>query len=536
VKRRAIVLSLLALVGAAALAGHAGSAADIRGTLANGWQRHPVGEKGSSVQLAGVYAGDSGFFGVSGNTGWVSANGATWKTVPGSLAQYALGQHIPDFNLTRIGITGVVKGYTYSVRKEGPNGGYIAVGEYQPPGQPVTKTRAEVALSTDGISFRHVSDKGKAFAGAALTDVARGGPGWVAVGFPWAPSKFAPVWTSPDAIHWTRLPAQPAFSQGGQITRLIHGPAGLLAIANGLDGSAQTWASADGLHWQPAVGNPFRGAFIMQVTAGGPGYLAAGMQDDDPALWSSADGLHWQREAGAAAFPGDLTALEGVAAKGSMVVVVGRYAIGKIGQFGVQFANPVGSAWVWTPQSSALTPTPAPWTGTIDPKLFRLRLADLPETYFEWDLGGWPDFCDDGSTLCRYVHNAVGSYAAYETHFAGPHLTAITGISIEGSHSNARALTGLGTRLVQWSYRGVPYKRVSTTDRIGQETRIYRSSPPAPSNPPGGHLTSYAVEWRDGKAIGQVYVAQQSGAASPVLNLAVALARAQWQHLRDARG
>jgi hypothetical protein len=45
----------------------------------------------------------------------------------------------------------------------------------------------------------------------------------------------------------------------------------------------------------------------------------------------------------------------------------------------------------------------------------------------------------------------------------------------------------------------------------------------------------YAVEWRDGKAIGQVYVEQQpSGPASAVETLALNLARAQWRHLQTA--
>lgn len=272
---------------------------------------------------------------------------------------------------------------------------------------------------------------------------------------------------------------------------------------------------------------------------GGPEYLAAGMQDDDPALWISRDGVHWQRAASAAAFPGSLTTLLGVAARGSAVVVVGRYGAAAPGQFGVRLSSPISSAWVWMPRSSALAPTPVPHTGTIDPKLFRLRLADLPTGYIERDFGGWPDFCDDGNTLCRSINRAVGPYGAYETSFVSTGgsqpMTDIESMAIEGTRSNAHALASLGQRLVRWWNRGA-LKQVLAPVHIGQETLVYHGTPPATSSPPGGHIVSYAVEWRDGKAIGQVYVEQPPQVPARTIEmLAIDLARVQWQHLRTVK-
>jgi hypothetical protein len=60
----------LALLCAGALAAHAGSAADIRGALANGWQRPPISGTGSQVALESVYAGDAGFLALGGFEGW----------------------------------------------------------------------------------------------------------------------------------------------------------------------------------------------------------------------------------------------------------------------------------------------------------------------------------------------------------------------------------------------------------------------------------------------------------------------------------
>lgn len=220
---------------------------------------------------------------------------------------------------------------------------------------------------------------------------------------------------------------------------------------------------------------------------------------------------------------------------------MGRYGTVGIGQYGARVSQQASSAWVWTPQSGAVQPTPVPKTGTINAKVFRLRLADLPAGYVQRAFGGWADLCDDGNTLCRFVDAAVGPYVAYQTSFTSNGrplpITEIDSMTIEGSRSNAHALSTLGTHLVRWWNRSGPLKRVTTPDRIGQETRVYRGSTPAPSNPPGGQFVAYTVEWRDGRAIGEVYVAQEpKEAASAVEKLALDLARAQWRHLQDGRG
>ena len=519
---------------------HAGTAVDIRGTLANGWQRQAIAGTPLPLGIDGIYAGTSGFLVLGGGDGWISSNGKSWKAPPAPLSRYALKQHIPDLNLVQIGISGAVHGDTNAVKAGGPHGGFIGVGSYQPPGKPVTARRAEVAVSKDGTTWRQVTGKGKAFLDSTMTDVARGGPGWVAVGYSIGPRNKPLIWTSSDGSHWQRIPQEPAVKTYDEIERLLQGPAGLLAIATGLDGPAHTWTSRDGVHWKSSPSDPFGGGVAQQVTIGGPGYLAAGMEDDAPALWTSRDGLHWTRAAGEASFPGDQTALAGVAIRGHDIVVVGRYGTAKLGKSGVKFSPVIPSAWVWTPQSSAPKPTPVPRTGTISPKRFRLRLSDLPAGYVNWELGGWPDFCDDGATLCRFVNRAVGAYGAYDSSFAssGPSLplTSIQSMAIQGTRSSPHVLASLGTRLILWWRRGGTLQAVPAPARIGQETRVYRGNPPAVSTPPGGRLTAYAVEWRDGTAIGQVWVEQApQRPARTVETLAMNLARAQWRHWRDAR-
>jgi hypothetical protein len=533
-----ILAAAAALVGDAYLSSPVISAGAFSGSLSTGWHRHAFPSTHAPAPFDGVYASSSQFFAVAQAGGWVSSDGQQWQPAPGGALSYALKEHVPNLNLVHVGLAGGVRGDTISVKAEGPNGGYIAVGSSTPFGAPYTRTRGLIALSSNGGTWHTVSGRGKTFAGASVTDVARGGPGWVAAGFSWAPGPAPVIWTSTDATHWTRLARQPPSATNNEISILIHGPSGLLAVATGLDGPATVWSSADGLHWRHSTGNPFAGGIIRQVSVGGPGYLAVGQQGDDPALWESGDGVRWQRVAGAATFPGDLTSLQGVTSRGKRAVAVGLYETEKPKQYGWQQTPAAASSWTWTAGSSAARPTPAPRTSTIDPKRFRLRQSDLPAGFVEREFGGFSDFCDDGSTLCRSVFKTVGSYGSYVTSFAAntrAHpLAAIQSMTVEGSRSNPHALASLGMKLVRWWNRGGSLTLVTSKATIGQETRIYRGAPPALSSPPGGNLIAYAVEWRDGKAIGQAYVEQRKGPASAVEALALRLARTQWQHLRDA--
>src|SRR3954447_15785771 len=57
--------------------------------------------------------------------------------------------------------------------------------------------------------------------------------------------------------------------------------------------SSAAWWSDDGLSWTLAQDLP-GGTWINAVTAGGPGFVAAGVSDDGSPVWTSVDGHAWE--------------------------------------------------------------------------------------------------------------------------------------------------------------------------------------------------------------------------------------------------
>jgi hypothetical protein len=498
---------------------------------ANGWQRHAIGVRVQNAAPGPLYAGSGTFLALVTSGALSSKDGVTWHSVSGSLLAYAQSLHIPDLNLARVGMDGVISDETASVKADGPKGALVAVGSSHKMGQLMTTTRARVALSSDGgKTWQTVSDSGPVFTDAAMTDVASDGSHWVAVGYKVGATDRPLVWTSTDCRHWQRVAQPPKPSVTDELNVVLHGRAGFLAVASGLDGPAGVWSSPDGTHWTGVNMSVFHDAIVQQVSVGGPGYLAVGQQDGDPLLWSSVDGRTWRR---VTAFPGGDTAVQGVAASGHRLLVVGWYGRVARGQFGTQFAARQPSSWVWNSPSGSSEPAPL-GSGSVDAKSVRLRIADLPAGFSSMVTSGWMDFCDDGNTLCRSVHNAVGPFEDYGVQFerGGRGAAVVQSMTILGTHSDPAALAALGPHLVAWWDRDSPITTVHSEVHIGTETRIYRISPPATSNPPGGRLTAYTVAWRLGAGIGLVYV-EEPRTVSPraVEAFAVRLARKQMHRL-----
>jgi hypothetical protein len=151
---------------------------------------------------------------------------------------------------------------------------------------------AVVWTSVDGISWTRIPHDEAVFGGVgaqAMTDVAAGGPGLVAVGWGFsggAPTADAAVWTSVDGIIWSRVPHDEEIF-GGISYQAMWGVVtdGLSVVAVGedrsrkpYDGELAVWTSVDGITWarglpdEQAVGtgNP------LSVTVGGPGLVAVG--------------------------------------------------------------------------------------------------------------------------------------------------------------------------------------------------------------------------------------------------------------------
>ena len=175
-----------------------------------------------------------------------------------------------------------------------------------------------------------------------MTSVTAGGPGLVAVGWdghPHGGESNAVVWTSVDGITWSRVPHDEAIFGGGSgawMWNVTAGGPGLVAVgdAGWADGhGAAVWTSVDGITWSrvPHDEIVFGGASMRSVTAGGPGLVAVGEHWDamGAAVWTSVDGITWSRPPSA---EGDLggggAVMESVTAAGPGLVAAGWDAMG----------------------------------------------------------------------------------------------------------------------------------------------------------------------------------------------------------------
>ena len=153
---------------------------------------------------------------------------------------------------------------------------------------------ARVVTSSDGTNWTLLASR-PAFEKSRMSGIAKGGPGFVAVGSTSGtiPAR-AVVWTSSDGVTWDRVPDSPVFADSLMLA-VTAGPAGLLAVGSGANGAA-AWTSADGLAWARVPDSPaFAGAEMHAVTSTNPGFIAVGFSRDGSAIWTSADGANWNR-------------------------------------------------------------------------------------------------------------------------------------------------------------------------------------------------------------------------------------------------
>lgn len=170
--------------------------------------------------------------------------------------------------------------------------------------------RAAVWTSVDGIEWARVDEwaDSEEAAGEMLA-VAEGGPGWVAVGRVSVPDDAAGytrafdavVWTSPDAVRWSRVPEDRGVfgGRGDQVMLSVAaGEFGVVAVGwegAGLSSDTVVWWSPDGQAWTRETPTSVEAdvSFLAfdSVIAAGPGLVAvgrqviAGMAEEDAAVW-----------------------------------------------------------------------------------------------------------------------------------------------------------------------------------------------------------------------------------------------------------
>jgi hypothetical protein len=179
-----------------------------------------------------------------------------------------------------------------------------------------------VWTSPTGSTWTQVPDA-PVFAKAQINDVSVGPHGLVAIGSAQTGSEIgtdAAVWTSPDGLHWTRLPSQPDFADAAMYAIGAYG-SGLVAVGQGALGAA-VWTSADGIRWVRVADTPaLHDAGMYGVASVPSGLVAVGYGHDSAAIWTSPDATTWTRVPDGPTFA--MAQAVAVAAKGDDVVVVG---------------------------------------------------------------------------------------------------------------------------------------------------------------------------------------------------------------------
>jgi hypothetical protein len=197
---------------------------------------------------------------------------------------------------------------------------------------------SSAALSTQGIG--------------ALTGVAHGAAGWVAVGGVVAGAPSRPlILTSADGASWQSVTGESAFAgQGITVRQVTAGPSGYVIIGSQVTPAhtvttttvtrhgrrtarkviparttSAAWWSSGLTGWIRAAGQlaGFGHPQMNAVTAGGPGYVVAGANGSTPAVWTSDDGKQWTLTQVGPPPGATSAALLNVAAHGKVIVATG---------------------------------------------------------------------------------------------------------------------------------------------------------------------------------------------------------------------
>lgn len=252
---------------------------------------------------------------------WFSTDGITWEQVGGS--GFVLEEH-----QEARAVLATDQGFVAA--------GFGVVGR---------EADAAVWTSPDGRVWTRVDDPALGGVGTQrISSLVAGPHGLVAGGTNFLPSEFglynldARVWVSLDGSSWDPIDATAFGGPGWQyINTIVLGPDGFVAAggdilgAPGLDNDAAVWTSPDAVTWTRVHDDDFAGERAQQISAviGGSTDLVAVGYDTMPggnripAVWRSPDGGTWVRVADPALLEPGHRWMSGVAITEDSIVAVG---------------------------------------------------------------------------------------------------------------------------------------------------------------------------------------------------------------------
>jgi hypothetical protein len=180
--------------------------------------------------------------------------------------------------------------------------GFIAGGSVGPE---LLDRHARFWTSRDGVTWNPVADDPAAFANAEVRAIARLGDGYVATGITGSVQDItgSVAWTSPDGVTWTRHD-DAALAKGRAVALATPPWGGIVAVGSDrTEDEAFAWTSPDGRSWTLAPSEASRQYYgkirMTDVTVAGGELVAignyVGVQRGTATSWVSTDGLHWQK-------------------------------------------------------------------------------------------------------------------------------------------------------------------------------------------------------------------------------------------------
>jgi hypothetical protein len=245
----------------------------------------------------------------------LTTNASTWEAV-----RWVAGS--PTFGVPTTGGSG----YGFAVNAATTDGHTEVMVGWAASRQGPTPIGPAVATSTDGLTWTWRVLAGAQPSGAAMSGVAAGNHGFVAVGT--GPTVQPAVWISADGSSWEQVSA-PTAPTRGELDDVAAG--GGLYVAVGRDGTnAAAWVSNDGLTWHRAPSSPsLADGYMTRVSWAGTAFLAVGRTGaGDGAAWVSTDGSSWSRLDTSSIFKG--APIVGGAVLGSRLVLFGQDAAGQV--------------------------------------------------------------------------------------------------------------------------------------------------------------------------------------------------------------
>jgi hypothetical protein len=181
-------------------------------------------------------------------------------------------------------------------------GGYLAGGSAGPE---LLDRHARFWRSTDGATWTPVEDDPEAFANSEVRAIARHGDVFVAIGTVGSIQEVtgSVAWVSEDGERWARIDDEAL--KGGRAVALAEAPfGGLVAVGSDVtEDEAFAWISEDGRSWTRAPSEPSRQyhgkirmtdvAVVGDELVGVGNYV--GLQRGTAISWVSRDGLHWEQ-------------------------------------------------------------------------------------------------------------------------------------------------------------------------------------------------------------------------------------------------